>query len=487
MDFRYLTFDRKCLKILTFTVVLLLIQVPQVAVNPDSVGAWSQMQSEQSAETVSISENESTGAEGEGEASPATQQPLRPPSVQDEGVVKSPHPNLIPYRSRKSLFAHFVSLPARVWRLIWTPIGTTIVWIEQDKIPAKKLEILVNEDRTAGVLPLATVGGDTPYGVGTLIFHHNLSNGRKKIDLNFLYYSEDNSKATFSYADAALFGSSLYFDLLGKYLRDSRENLFIVRDSREDFFKRVLLSTDDDKTSYATKEGKVDVNFGYTLHRHLRLGIVSRFKHADIGTGEGIEKIPTNVAGFGEASLFSIGPTLTFDFRNGWPRTPSGTLVELTYQYNRELDDDRFEYNRYSVEAHQFIPVPFLQKNRRFGIRARLEKIEAVSKKAIPFYELSRLGDAEDLRGFDQNRFRGEGSLLFNIEYRYPIWDTWDAVIFLDEGQVFNDFSDLDINDFHCGTGAGLRFMSRTGFIFRTEVGVSRERLRALFEIEPNF
>jgi hemolysin activation/secretion protein len=97
------------------------------------------------------------------------------------------------------------------------------------------------------------------------------------------------------------------------------------------------------------------------------------------------------------------------------------------------------------------------------------------------------LGTSGDLRGFDQNRFRAKSSLLFNLEYRYPIWDTWDAVLFLDEGQVFNDFSEIGFDNLHLGGGAGLRFMTRTGFLFRIEAGFSKEQMRVLFEMKPNF
>jgi len=67
------------------------------------------------------------------------------------------------------------------------------------------------------------------------------------------------------------------------------------------------------------------------------------------------------------------------------------------------------------------------------------------------------------------------------------VWDTWDAVIFLDEGQVYDDLGDLAIDEFHTAVGAGLRFMSQTGFLMRFEVARSSEQWRALFQIMPNF
>ena len=197
--------------------------------------------------------------------------------------------------------------------------------------------------------------------------------------------------------------------------------------------------------------------------------------------------MPISIPGFGTTNYWTVGSWIRFDFRDAWPRTLSGFLVKLGYQHQSDIDDNRFKFHHYSVDAQAYLPAFFLEKNRRFGVRVSLDKMEPLSGKEIPFYGLAVLGDAANLRGFDQNRFRARGSLLFNLEYRYPVWDTWDAVIFLDEGQVFDKYSDLRLDDFHWGAGFGLRFMTRTGFLLRTEIGFSRETVRALFQLKPNF
>ena len=33
---------------------------------------------------------------------------------------------------------------------------------------------------------------------------------------------------------------------------------------------------------------------------------------------------------------------------------------------------------------------------------------------------------------------------MFNVEYRYPIWDTWNAFLFWDEGQVFDHYKAIE-------------------------------------------
>ncbi|MFQ5652303.1 MAG: BamA/TamA family outer membrane protein [bacterium] len=423
---------------------------------------------------------------------PAAREPIEL-APQSEDQPDAPDPNTIPYRTRRSALAHFFSIPAKAWRIVWTPIGATVVWVEQNRVQEKAMDFFLNDARTGGFFPLVSFGGNTGAGAGLMVFHNNLFNRGKKIQASFLYSSEDDNTATVFYADSSLFGSTFYFDLYAESFNDSDENLYISSALSLDKLNNSSIgantSAENDETSYATKQVGVLANLGVALSRKVGLGLTSSFKHADIDSGEGTggDKFPNSVPGAGKTKLFSIGGTVTLNFTTGWPRTLSGPLLRLSYTYNREIDGHRFEYNRYTLELQQFVPVPFLARNRRLGIRGVFEKIDRIGDRQIPFYELSLLGDAANLRGFDQNRFRGRGSLLFNFEYRYPIWDTWDAVIFVDEGQVFDDLNDLDIGAFHTAVGAGVRIMTQRGFVLRFEVARGREMSRALFQITPNF
>ncbi len=417
-----------------------------------------------------------------------------PTSPVQEDTSRYPDPNLVPFKTKRSVLVELFSVPARLWHLVWTPLGATVIWVEQNRVQEKVLNFFLNDERTGGFFPLFSFGGRTGAGVGLSVFHNDLFHQQKKINLSFLYSTTDNHAGTLTYSDSTLFGTSLYFNLFGEYLRDADENLFISpnidsTDLLDSSIDGNRTDVDDDETSYATRQGGFLINTGYALNQRIGWGMTAGFKRARIASGDGLggEQFPGLIPGGGTHSLLSMGSALTLDFRNGWPRTLSGTLLSIGYQYNRELNGSQFEYNRYTVEMNQFVPIPFLAESRRLGIRGRFEKLDRLNNKQIPFYELSLLGDAFSLRGFDQNRFRGRGLLLFNFEYRYPVWDTWDAVIFIDEGQVFDDINDIDWGRFHFAAGTGLRFMSPTGFAMRFEIGASRETVRALFQILPNF
>lgn len=405
-----------------------------------------------------------------------------------------PDPNKIPYRSTKSLLVHLLELPAEIWHLIWTPLGATVIWAEQNRVPQKVADFFyLNDAKTAAVIPLVSVGGNTGAGGGLMAFYNQIGGKPRNLNVSALFSTPANNSATLVYQDSSLFNSSFYFDFTGSYFNDSDENFYVSStiDTANALDSSIGAnnSKKSDETSYATEELGAFANFGYSFGQHIGLGIVSSFRRVDIGRGDGHrnERFLDFVPGVAVTKLFSVGGALTFNFVKGLPRKLSGPLLRLSYTYNKEVGGSRFEFNRFTGEANQFIPIPFMASHRRLALRGIFEKIDRIGEKQIPFYELSMLGDAANLRGFDQNRFRGRGLVLFNLEYRYPVWDTWDAVIFVDQGQVYDDLGDIALSEFHTAIGTGLRFMSATGFLMRFEVARSNEQWRALFQITPNF
>jgi outer membrane protein assembly factor BamA len=358
-------------------------------------------------------------------------------------------------------------------------LGATTIWVEQNHVHDKVIHFFLNDDLTGGVIPIVDIGGSMGFAPGLMAFHSNLFNRAKSINLTVLFGSEDDNDATLTFLDHSAFGSPLQLNLLARFYSDSDEN----------YFPGGNRSGADDITSYDIEKGTIEVGISYPLTAQMSWQLHGGMAHGDVNRGDGKkgDDFPRDIAGFGTTRLGAVGSSVTVDFRENWPRTTSGPLINIEYRYHAELSDNRFEFHRYSAEVQQFLRIPFLAQNRRLCLRARLEQREEVGNKEIPFYELSLLGDARNLRGYDQNRFLAKGSLLANVEYRYPIWDTWEAVIFVDQGQVFDAFRDVNLRNFHGSGGVGVRFMTRTGFLFRVEIGFSKEATRALFQLTPNF
>ena len=64
----------------------------------------------------------------------------------------------------------------------------------------------------------------------------------------------------------------------------------------------------------------------------------------------------------------------------------------------------------------------------------------------------------------------GNGLLLLNLDYRFPITGPVEGVTFLDLGNVWDDWRRLDLDDLRPGMGLGVRYASPVGPI-RLEIG----------------
>jgi len=139
-------------------------------------------------------------------------------------------------------------------------------------------------------------------------------------------------------------------------------------------------------------------------------------------------------------------------------------------------------------ETGAFLPLWFT--DRTLAVRGAVSWIETPENRAIPFTRLSTNHSGEELRGFQNYRFRDRGLLDFSAEYRWPVWAHQrvhdvgvDAYAFVNSGQVFGEWHEITTRLWQTSWGGGFRAILSDGFAGRLEIARSREstqiRLRA--------
>ncbi len=78
------------------------------------------------------------------------------------------------------------------------------------------------------------------------------------------------------------------------------------------------------------------------------------------------------------------------------------------------------------------------------------------------------------VRGYDLGEFSGDKSLVFNVEYRFPLAENFQAVLFADWGQAWEIEQSINLEDLKFGRGVGIRFDTPLGPI-RLDYGISEE------------
>ena len=106
----------------------------------------------------------------------------------------------------------------------------------------------------------------------------------------------------------------------------------------------------------------------------------------------------------------------------------------------------------------------------------------------IPYTDLLTLGGNTSTRGYERGYFRGQGALLLSAEYRYPIWDTWNAFLFLDESNIFDHFADIDSEGFRSSYGGGISLRTEYGLLGKVQIAHSAEKAALIgFTFEQDF
>ena len=117
-------------------------------------------------------------------------------------------------------------------------------------------------------------------------------------------------------------------------------------------------------------------------------------------------------------------------------------------------------------------------------LRQRLRRVDDWAGYDLAFYHLPVLDLNHGLRAYERNRFRDNGSLVTNLEYRYPVWKSWDAYVFADGGQTFREYSDIDLSDFEYAVGGGVRLMTQKDIEFNLQVGFGSEDVEIVFSFD---
>lgn len=59
----------------------------------------------------------------------------------------------------------------------------------------------------------------------------------------------------------------------------------------------------------------------------------------------------------------------------------------------------------------------------------------------------------------------GNGLVLLNLDYRFPIWGSFQGVVFADTGNVWAEWDAVDLGELSTGVGAGVRWVSPIGVL----------------------
>jgi hypothetical protein len=401
------------------------------------------------------------------------------------------------FRPQTPWWRHVLAAPETGLDALAWPIKRTLFWAEDVNLPARVQDVLYFDDeRTAGWFPNFDFGGEISAGTGIRLFHRDLAGA--DLELSTLFALRNLDGPSFEEGRIAF---RAWVPTVGGSPFDVRTQIFFQDDEDDDLFVATepdgslrlgRAPDDDDETTYELEQ--VRMRFQAEGHPAERVTVGLAFVPlvGKVEEGEGGEPpIPSTVDGFGGPTvLLGGGPVIEWDARDASVRPRRGWYARAEGGYwhaveGRAASGADYRYARYTAELQRHQPT--FRPDRTLMFRARLDRVEPVGDDTVPFWDLPVLDQDHMLRAFERNRFRDLGALALGIEYRYPIWDTWDGFLFLDEGQVFHRYSDIAIDRFEWSAGAGIRFYTASGFLFRVQYAVGEEEQDVRFGFQQEF
>lgn len=427
---------------------------------------------------------------------------------------------------------HLLALPQLLWRLMVYPVGELTIFTEREELPQRARKLFTNDAGTFGVFPQVQLGGETDTGVGARLFHTDLFGDAQSLDMLYVFSHADRQRAEVLYHDPRA-GGRFYWEAFGDYLDTDHEDATINgviegRESLDDLvgaagFDVLLVQQRADARvalGWRSNAGPLqDYRAGFTAE--ARAGWALRDLSSTTAVpdlnGETSTPAASRVPGLGNSLTYGwAGLRLAWDDRDAAPPVEHlthslryqfpgrvllqheglyhsfrniayperGGLAEVSFDVARGADDVRF--SRLGAEVQRYHTL--FWKERVLAGRIRLDKVFVADDGLAPYNDLPTLGGGNRLRGYERGTYRGEGALLLALEYRWPVWDTWNASLFWEEGQVFDDFGDLQSDGFASSVGAGLTLRTETAFLLGLRLAHSaRANVLLGFSLEQEF
>ena len=298
--------------------------------------------------------------------------------------------------------------------------------------------------------------------------------GGREIRFIGSYTERIERKVIFSYTDPAF--------SQGRYSLNFGASFFKNATSR--FFSLGQTTPVGNETNYTAREVRMNWRFGVYANEVTQIAVGQRFRNVRLQKGATdlpftVDRFPAVDGVQGESFILGHRATFYYDTRNSLVSPTDGMAMTAYAEVNQNLrNGDHPVYSRYELEVKKLFP----SESKRAILIVRAD-LQATIGTQVPFFEQSSLGGQNNLRGFGVDRFIDKHLVSLSIEERIHLARTkvagvtadFEIAPFLDTGQVFNNFKDVNFKDYRMTPGIGFRGIVKPNVVGRVDYGYSRE------------
>jgi len=211
-------------------------------------------------------------------------------------------------------------------------------------------------------------------------------------------------------------------------------------------------SPDSAMEDYAFKQYYVYLHLMRNLGNNLFAGLLFEFQNLmEIDYKKGGIFDQQNIVGRDPYKVSGLGLSLTYDTRNDAFAPDRGYFAQTYFNHFDKSFGSTYNYTNLVVDLRTYF---------RF-YKKQVLALQAYSftnfGNEVPLRSLASLGGSNMMRGYYAGRFKDVQQLVFQTEYRMPVYKRIGAVVFYNFGTVGKTLNDISVNDLKYSYGAGLR------------------------------
>lgn len=277
----------------------------------------------------------------------------------------------------------------------------------------------------------------------------------------------------------------LSFCFYNIFLDDDKHNLYGELAYYDYFYQYYGIGNQtnfSDEELYGASYPRLQFNYLRKLKNKLYLGGFYHFDHYKITEviDDGL-LVNSNVVGKEGSTISRIGLLARYDGRDNifYPTKGIFATVELGANVgflgaSSDYQVLTLDVSYYRAIKRQVIALNFWS-GQQYG--------------DIPFQELLSLGGSKKGRGIIKGRFRDKQVLLFQAEYRFPIYKRFSGTAFSSAGNVFNMMRGVLQDPWKINYGFGLRFLldKKNKTNLRVDFALGSDRSAFYFTVNEAF
>lgn len=228
--------------------------------------------------------------------------------------------------------------------------------------------------------------------------------------------------------------------------------------------------------TFATKDESIDgidseyeierlggkLSFGREFENDIKVGLELKTEEATYDLVSG--KLPEDIQ---EGLTNSIRPILIYDTRDDRFNPTEGWYATASIQSAGGILGGDYTYRKYDLDLRTYLSTDVFDDEDRDDTRITdtindgvlaMRAIAGFGDSELPSFAKYEIGGLGTVRGYDYKEFEGDTSLVFNVEYRFPLSDNLQGVVFVDWGNAWGFNESISIADLKFGKGFGIRF-----------------------------